>query len=214
MNKSQKIREWIEMGIIDNTPSKKAWAAKELGMAVQTVHAVIVRYNMPEPPDEIGTDMDLKNAIEAKVNDCFKIARARGLRVLDSIEIKYDLKGRAAGQACFRYSQMFIRVNLYCARNNVKHYLAQTIPHEVAHIINRLNSNGGGHGRDWKRIMEIVFNLPSDRCHSYETQKSNRKTFAYSCDCKTYELTSIRHNRILRGTEYSCRICRTELKRK
>ena len=61
--------------------------------------------------------------------------------------------------------------------------------------------------------MEDVFNLPAQRTHSYDTRRSTKRPYLYSCQCegKTIPLTAIRHNRALKGTVYLCTACREPL---
>ncbi|MCW8944600.1 MAG: hypothetical protein OQL27_07480, partial [Sedimenticola sp.] len=54
----------------------------------------------------------------------------------------------------------------------------------------------------------------ASRCHSYDVSRSSRrslKRFSYQCECRTHELTSIRHNRVLKGLRYHCVNCKQPL---
>ena len=129
----------------------------------------------------------------------------------------FELRGRVAGWAydkgCRRY-QHHIRYNLDIAAANLEGFLARTVPHEVAHIVDYfMNGYSSHHGKKWKQIM-VDFGLEPTRCHSYEKGAEPTRTlkrFTYYCHCQSYELTSIRHNRIKRGKSYSCRSCHSKL---
>jgi len=222
MNKSQQVREWFDTGVIDMSPDKKLWAATKLGMTIQTVHAALVRHtktnNPTQPTVPSHTDYDIKNVIKGKVEDCLQMARQAGYRTPSIIDVRWDLRGKTAGQACHRFTGSYIRVNMVLARENREHYIAQTVPHEVAHIIDHYhNGRSSGHGRPWKRIMELAFRRPADRCHSYDTTNARVRTlrrYQYVCDCATpHNITSIKHRRIqLEGARYICKRCRGVLR--
>ena len=116
-------------------------------------------------------------------------------------KIRYDLKGRVAGQA-FLYQNM-IKINAYVLVNNVDDYIKQTIGHEYAHLIahERFGRNIRPHGQEWRRVMTKL-GLPANRCHSYEVQ-SARKTVKYQYSChkcgRLMTLGKIRHKKIASG---------------
>ena len=126
----------------------------------------------------------------------------------------FELRGLTAGRACVQ--QHHNRYNLDIATANLEGFLAQTVPHEVAHIVDYfMHGCSSHHGKKWKQIM-VDFGLEPTRCHNYEKGVEPTRTlkrFTYYCQCRFYELTSIRHNRIKRGASYSCRSCHFELTR-
>lgn len=130
--------------------------------------------------------------------------------------VRFDLKGRCAGQAIRKPGDWFeIRVNPEIAVQNWAEYIDQTIPHEVAHIVQyQVFPRCRGHGRAWKRIMR-AFGKEPRRCHEYDlsTVKVRRqKRHEYACACRVHHLTTVRHNRVRRGqTNYSCKTCGTTL---
>ena len=97
--------------------------------------------------------------------------------------------------------------------------LKQTYLHELAHVVQRkrhgYDKRVKSHGIEWQRIMRD-FGLNPDRCHSMDVSayKSKRKRFLYKCGCQTHALSSIRHNKMLRGqARYSCTQCGHKLER-
>lgn len=136
--------------------------------------------------------------------------------------LRFDLRGTAGGVALLK--QWVIRVNEQLAAENFEHYKKQTIGHEVAHLIAEkvygsirepYPTKIRSHGREWAGVM-YLFGLPSDRCHTYDTTNSKVRTVArdyqYSCNCKVHNLTAIKHNKMLKGASYRCRLCRGVLK--
>ena len=133
------------------------------------------------------------------------------------VEIRFDLRGRAAGQASLpARGQPQIRYNPQLLLENGEAFLQRTVPHESAHIIAfRLHGRRiRPHGAEWKAVMAL-FGADSRRCHDYDvsTVPGRRLTrHPYRCGCREHQLTSIRHNRIQAGQVYLCRACGQELK--
>ena len=127
-------------------------------------------------------------------------------------EIRFDLRGKSAGQARFpARGQPVIRYNPQLLVENGERFLSRTLPHEVAHIIaHRLfGQDIRPHGAEWQAIMQM-FGADSNRCHDYDTSRAGTRRltrYAYHCNCREHALTSIRHNRILAGQVYYCRSC-------
>jgi SprT protein len=133
------------------------------------------------------------------------------------VEIRFDQRGRAAGQARFGLrTPWVIRYNPILLAENPREFIAETVPHEVAHVaaFARYSDHIRPHGREWQAIMRHLGAEPR-RCHDYDvTATSHRKVrrFDYHCDCRDHQLTSIRHNRVLAGQTYICRSCAQPLR--
>jgi len=128
------------------------------------------------------------------------------------VDIRFDLRGKAAGQVRFpRRGCPLIRYNPHLLQENGQRFLDRTLPHEVAHVIaNRLfGARIRPHGAEWQAVMEL-FGADASRCHDFDTSRSTTRRLtrhAYHCGCREHALTSIRHNRILAGQRYYCRAC-------
>jgi SprT protein len=132
-------------------------------------------------------------------------------------KIRYDLKGQTAGMSCF--AKGYVRMNVPLAVRNREDFLANTVPHEIAHWVQRWKygyRNGFGnkirpHGPEWKRIMVQVYGLSPKRCHKYDTTETvtrRCRRYTYHCRCREHQLTSIRHNKMRKGrAAYSCTRC-------
>ncbi|HET7314302.1 SprT-like domain-containing protein [Salinisphaera sp.] len=149
------------------------------------------------------------------------IGRAREItgasaRRLPVPEVRFDLRGRAAGQAVFarRTRRCHIRLNAELLASHSREMLDQTVPHEVAHVaVYRLHGRRARpHGAEWKALMH-AFGVDASPCHTLPAEPTRQlKRFRYACDChEPAWLTSIRHKRALAGTDYVCRVCGAKL---
>lgn len=132
-------------------------------------------------------------------------------------EIRFDLRGRTAGQVRFCRGQPWvIRYNPVLLRENTDDFLTQTVPHEVAHLI-AFACHGPRirpHGPEWRAVMKYLGAEPQ-RCHRFDvTGVASRRLreFEYHCGCRNHVLSSIRHNRVLAGYTYLCRRCSAPLR--
>lgn len=125
-------------------------------------------------------------------------------------EIEFVYRGAYGGKAY--YMDHRVRYNVGLAKRHPDEF-EQTVGHEIAHIVCWLVHGTTGHGPEWKAIM-VKLGLEPRRCHAYDVKGLKKRYYkiAYACECREYELTLIRHNRILQGQTYSCRNCRGTLK--
>lgn len=131
--------------------------------------------------------------------------------------IEYNLQGDVAGYAA--YSRNAIRLNAELLAKNEEDFIKQTVGHEVAHLVARRVYSwkiSRSHGIEWQRVMQ-VFNLPADRCHSYETTPA-RVHKTHECLCskcgRVFMFTSNRCNKMLRGYQYFHKGCLGKIVRK
>ncbi len=133
------------------------------------------------------------------------------------VEIRFDLRGRAAGQ--YRsHPKPCIRFNAVLAASQFEAFCEQTPGHEVAHhVVEQLypDKRVRPHGREWQAVMHS-FGLDPRRCHEFDLsnvpQRLQRR-FPYRCGCREHQLSATRHNRILRGeANYYCRQCGESLR--
>ena len=142
------------------------------------------------------------------------------------IPVVFDLKGRIAGMYKWQSStrkqekSRKIRYNPWLFAKYYEENLAITVPHEVAHyLVNCLHQprKVKPHGSEWKAIMQIFgadssvtadFDMTGIPCYSH-------RRFEYTCDCKTHQLSTYRHNKCVRDQAcYLCRYCHAKLKLK
>ncbi len=127
-------------------------------------------------------------------------------------ELRFDLRGQSAGQMRIDASgRATIRYNPALLLRHGEDFLKRTIPHEVAHYLAFVHHGRGirPHGPEWQQMVRALGGEP-ERCHAYDVAGLGaRKTrrFPYHCRCGDHQLSSVRHNRVIRGARYLCRHC-------
>ena len=139
-------------------------------------------------------------------------------RTFNDIPVLFDLTGRAAGMYRIKAGQRVIRYNPYVFSKYFDDNFSDTIPHEVAHYVTDILfglKRIRPHGREWKSVMQI-FGVAANRTANYDLSglpMRKHQIFIYHCGCQNFELTSRRHNKIIRGTgHYLCRECGSKLR--
>jgi SprT protein len=126
--------------------------------------------------------------------------------------IRFDLRGKTAGQArVFPDRTCVVRYNAALLSRNPAAFLAQTVPHEAAHVVvfHLHGPRRKPHGGEWQTVMQL-FGAAPERCHSFEVeglQTRRLRQYDYHCGCRGHRLSSIRHNRVQAGQMYLCRHC-------
>jgi len=165
-----------------------------------------------EPITELQRDQVIKltSRYLELAKQCFK-------KQFAEITVDFDLKGKCAGMYQRNTQGRRIRYNPYLMAKYFTHSLEQTVPHEVAHYITdclwpfrRVKP----HGKEWRSVME-AFGVEPKVTGSFDLTgipvKQYQK-FAYSCSCKTHQLSAIRHRRQSSGmADYYCRACKQRL---
>jgi len=137
--------------------------------------------------------------------DC--IARAEKMYGVDmsTVQVRFDLKGTAAGMA----GAVGLRSNpTYYLRFNTTmingegyaHVLNDTVPHEVAHMVCFMNPRlGKGHNSGWARVCRALGGSGETR-HKEEVVYAKGNTYEYTCtEGTTARFSQQRHNKIQRG---------------
>ena len=134
-------------------------------------------------------------------------------------DIGYTLRGTTSGYAKWHTHEVNFNRAIY--EENKELFLRRTVPHEVAHRVSVMYfgvKTGKGHGKNWKFIMKNVFNIPDElatRTHSYDVAHLKTRTvrkWKYFCGCQTFELTTIKHNKVQAGkSKYRCKCCHGRL---
>lgn len=153
------------------------------------------------------------DAIKAKVAQCIALAeKTYGIK-MPTVQIRFDLKGRAAGQAGMRYGAFFLRFNIThmsLGGQTWEHLLNDTVPHEVAHTVcQAFPKFGRNHNDGWKRVC-VLLGGNGRRCYSEndapEAMSVIRPYVYVTTQGHTVRVTKVIHNKIqTRGVSYSYR---------
>lgn len=132
---------------------------------------------------------------------------------MSNIPVLFDLTGKAAGMYRVKAGQQVIRYNPYVFSKYFDDNFSETIPHEAAHYVTDILygfTKSRPHGSEWKSVMQI-FGVAANRTANYDLSGLPvrvYKKYIYRCACQNFELTSRRHNKVVRGSgHYTCRDC-------
>lgn len=133
-------------------------------------------------------------------------------RQLRDIGLRFDLRGRAAGQTRLgTRGKLEIRYNLEIAGLQPDAFARETVPHEVAHVVTWLlhGHRARPHGTEWQAVMHHL-GIPSPRrCHDFDMPPVRRqRRWPYRCACRVHQLSTTRHRRVQQqGIRYHCSTC-------
>jgi len=159
---------------------------------------------------------DLIDIVNDRIFELTSIANKKLNRNFPIPSINFDLTGTKGGEAW--YKKNLIKLNNQLLQQNFDHYMNQTIPHELAHLMvhSMYGHHAKAHGAEWKSIMTNIFNVKANRCHNMDTsnvKRKNTKKFGYSCKCgiNHHLVGKTVHNKIIRGQIRSCRSCKNQI---
>lgn len=120
---------------------------------------------------------------------------------LSDVGIRFDLKGRAAGMACRRGNQYYVRYNSEACRKYFDEQANNTIPHEIAHIVcMKMPHLGKHHNAGWKRVCRSLGGDDS-RCHNMRlTSGKTRYRYLYNVDGEDLHIGPKVHRKIQHGS--------------
>lgn len=176
---------------------------------------------------------DIKRRVEQKLRESISVAEKHYGQKFAFPTIMYTKRGRTAGTANPYGGKWEVNFNPILLMENVEDFLARTVPHEMAHLIDyqlhpenhksrvQLSYYGSPrrtkrdiHGPDWQSIMHVLGADPS-RCHTYDTtnaQVRRKDSHYYTCNgCgQTMKLGPKRHKKMQSGAaKYWMRGCKT-----
>lgn len=140
--------------------------------------------------------------------------------------IEFTQRGVIAATAYDGDHKININPELYV--RNVEEFLAQIVPHEVAHLVvyilyptkyvkvgRRWVRTVKPHGKEWKHIM-TTFGVEPQRCHDFdvsEVKRKNTRKYQYKCNCKIHYVGIGVHRKISKGVCYYCKSCKGMLRK-
>lgn len=138
-------------------------------------------------------------------------------KTFSGVDIVFDLSGHTAGMYKVVGRRRCIRYNPWIFSKYFDENLVGTVPHEVAHYaidqlygLRRVKPHGG----EWQALMAefgadagVTFDL--DLSGIPRRRQSRHR---YVCPCQEHEVSTTRHNRMLRGKAvYHCLNCQGKL---
>jgi SprT protein len=151
--------------------------------------------------------------IKAKVQQCIRQAEQKFGITMPQVDVRFDLKGRAAGMAGMirRMSgnQFYLRFNIQHIQLGGKtydHILNDTVPHEVAHTVcQAFPSLGKNHDAGWKRVC-VALGGNGLRCYSEEDAPeavAQQRPWVYiTTTGHEVRVTKVIHSKIQQGVGY------------
>lgn len=162
----------------------------------------------------------VEQEVLAKLDECKKIAAAKGYPVDFTVEFLY--RGSKGGH--YRHSNKTIAINIALAclnEQNKQTILNDTCQHETCHAIEaqhfgfqRVNKNRIVHGWRFYHLGRVVFGLELTRCHDMKIEgvaRTHARPFTYACRCQEHKITRNIHNKIQLGRAYLCNKCKTKI---
>lgn len=118
-----------------------------------------------------------------KCNAVFALATRLYFVDFGQVSIRFDLKGRAAGMACRRGAQYYIRFNRdMLTREAFEHVINNTVPHEIAHIVCFMDPKyGRNHDAGWARVCRALGGTGATR-HAEDVVYGKGTTYEYITD--------------------------------
>ena len=171
-----------------------------------------------EPPSD-----DICEMIEARLDEGFrKVRSVAGFAEFPPPKVVYFNRRAAAGIAYGKLGVIALNRGLF--ERYLEENLRETVLHELAHLVVYYGKERGAwgrrrsirsHGPEWQNVMRQWFAIEPERLHSQSVDHLviRRQTrWPYRCRCKTWRLTTVRHNKIQqKGVSYHCRSCGDDL---
>lgn len=120
---------------------------------------------------------------------------------LSNLDVRLDLRGKAAGKAGYRGSAYYIRLNVDMIQNeSFAAILKDTIPHEIAHIVCFLNpALGSNHDKGWKRVCLALGGTGSTTHTEPVTLARKTRRFMYVTTSGREVVISLQRHRAVQG---------------
>lgn len=162
------------------------------------------------PPAESLAALDageLEACLHRQVEAAWRLCREVHPR-LPRPRVWCDLRGKSAGQAHF--GRGGLRFNPVLLDENRHPFLAEVVPHEMAHWLVWHLDEGPRlrpHGREWRQVMRDLFGLEPRTTHRFDVGRASPMPFVYRCACREHGFSARRHALARGGQRYRCRHC-------
>jgi len=137
------------------------------------------------------------------------------LRQASTPRVEWLRRGSTAGRADLRRWVVAFNRPMLRREDGFRIILPDTVVHELAHLAAFHLYDSRGHDAAWRGMMERM-GIPPRRTHDLDITglPGVQRRWRYRCGCGEVQLSTTRHNRILRGTQiYRCTRCHRQLER-
>lgn len=128
--------------------------------------------------------------------------------LLENATINRITKKHNAALARLHDGEISVVVNKLAVAQNVEDYLAETVPHEVAHLVCFARPHlGQRHDDGWRRICKALGGRADVKYkNEYDLRQRKRIHYVYATPkAGRFEVSDVRHARIQEGTMYLTR---------
>ena len=138
--------------------------------------------------------------INKRIAEVVSLAEALFSVDLSNLETRVDLRGTSMGTAMYdpEEGSTLMRLSIEGCDKYTADILADTIPHEIAHLVCFIKQLDSGHGTNWKAVARALGSL-GETTHNQKL-KSATRMFHYSNKAGgRVDFTIIRHNKLQKG---------------
>lgn len=153
-----------------------------------------------------------KALIRNRVQECITLAEQKFCIIMPEVDVRFDLRGKAAGVAGWRGHEYYLRFNnkhMALGGKTWDHIINDVVPHEVAHTVCQSNPHlGRNHNNGWKTVC-LALGGNGKRCYSTEDAPeavAAAEPYVY-ITTKGFEVRFSKrlHNKIQKGAAYRIR---------
>ena len=117
------------------------------------------------------TQAELEETAEMAMFYFMAKAEEKFKRTFKVLPLRFDLRGKAIGQAWNKHGYRYLRLNSEMLRDHPEE-IVPTVAHECAHVVTALvYPEASSHGYHWGAIMLMVFDQEPNIYHNVETTK-------------------------------------------
>jgi predicted SprT family Zn-dependent metalloprotease len=128
--------------------------------------------------------------------------------LLENATINRITKKHNAALAQLHGADINVIVNRLAIAQNVEDFLAETVPHEIAHLVCFVRPHlGSGHNEGWVRVCRALGGRADVKFkNEYDLRQRKRVRYVYATPgAGRFEVSDVRHARIQEGTTYLTR---------
>ncbi|MEN8214427.1 MAG: SprT-like domain-containing protein [Pseudomonadota bacterium] len=162
-------------------------------------------------------------AIGERVSHCLALANKEFQHAFPRPQLRFDLRGAAAGQFRGSDTEVVLRFNSQLFALHFAGNLEHTVPHEVAHYVvfalfvrGKRRGRVRPHGMEWKAVMAL-FGVPAEVRHQYDVSQipvRRERRVRYQCGCREHLITLRTHRKMAHGQQRACTRCNQKLRLK